>query len=166
MNDPLWGAAFRDAVLHFADVLPGGAAFASGVSAICLFAGIDVGLLWICFATLTIDIVTRIICIHISGRPMCRKLQQSLPRYIFYLIFVSLGCTAQYTADHALPIHVPFGDLTLSFLIFADLSSIVGHLVYMGVPVPRIVRKMVVGGRRRIEKTVSDAVDERKENEH
>lgn len=165
MNDPLWGAAFRDAVWHFIDVLPGGAAFASGVSAICLFAGIDVGLLWICFATLTLDIVTRIICIHISGRPMCRKLQQSLPRYIFYLVFVSLGCTAQYTADHALPIHVPFGDLTLSFLIFADLSSIVGHLVYMGVPVPRIVRKMVIGGRRKIEKTVSDAVDTEKDNE-
>lgn len=62
----------------------------------------------------------------------------------------------------ALGFALPVTDVFMAYLVLTDCASIIGHLVWLGVPVPPLLVVLVTGGRTRLEKTVEDAVEGRR----
>ena len=103
-----------------------------------------------------------LIIVHCKrGKSLCRGLHHGLVRYSCYFFFLLMAVGVDISLRRALGFALPVTDVFMAYLVLTDCASIIGHLVWLGVPVPPLLVVLVTGGRTRLEKTVEDAVEGR-----
>lgn len=108
------------------------------------------------------EMLTRIIVHCKRGKSLCRGLHHGLVRYSCYFFFLLMAVGVDISLRRALGFALPVTDVFMAYLVLTDCASIIGHLVWLGVPVPPLLVVLVTGGRTRLEKTVEDAVEGRR----
>ena len=159
MTDPRWGEAFAYAASRLADYWPDKLAIGAAFTGLCAMLGMDAPLAYLCFGMLTLDMTTRVAVHCKRDRPLCRGLKRGIPRYICYLLFILLAWAVQFAVERALGARLPIVDLIMAYLVLTDCASVIGHLHYLGVPVPGILKSLVLGGRRKIESQVQNITE-------
>lgn len=123
--------------------------------------GIDHVLFGVLLASVMGEMLTRIIVHCKRGKSLCRGLHHGLVRYSCYFFFLLMAVGVDISLRRALGFALPVTDVFMAYLVLTDCASIIGHLVWLGVPVPPLLVVLVTGGRTRLEKTVEDAVEGR-----
>ncbi|MBQ7584906.1 MAG: phage holin family protein [Desulfovibrionaceae bacterium] len=164
MTDPKWLDSVISMFMGLTQEWPSKICIGAVITSICEIMGIDKGLLYVCFGMLTADMATRILVLAKHDRPLCAGLKRAIPRYIFYLFFIILAWTVQFSVFRAMSIEVPFTNLIIAYLILTDCASVIEHLIHLGVPVPKLIKHIVSGGKKKVEKTVKDGFDIQEED--
>lgn len=156
MNDINW---IRSLDNNFADLEQWFAAklfLGSCISACCAVFGIDLLLFYFLLGALTVEAVARSILSCRRNRGLCRGLQRGITRYICYGAFLFMAIALQVAFKRSLGLAIPVADIFMCYLIITDCASILGHLNALGVPIPKGLRFMIVGGKRKIERKIEE----------
>ena len=162
MNDINWLHAIHYYCDRLLELWPGKVALGTALAAILTALGIDHVLFGVLLASVMGEMLTRIIVHCKRGKSLCRGLHHGLVRYSCYFFFLLMAVGVDFSLRRALGFALPVTDVFMAYLVLTDCASIIGHLVWLGVPVPPLLVVLVTGGRTRLEKTVEDAVEGRR----
>ena len=162
MNDINWLHAIHYYCDRLLELWPGKVALGTALAAILTALGIDHVLFGVLLASVMGEMLTRIIVHCKRGKSLCRGLHHGLVRYSCYFFFLLIAVGVDISLRRALGFALPVTDVFMAYLVLTDCASIIGHLVWLGVPVPPLLVVLVTGGRTRLEKTVEDAVEGRR----
>ena len=160
MTDINWLHAVQHYGNRLADMWPGKLAVGTGFSALLSLLGVDHVIFGIMLAALTGEMLSRIAVGCKRGRSLCRGLQRGLVRYTCYGLFLLMAVGVDISLRRALGFSLPVTDIFMLYLILTDCASIIGHLTWLGVNVPRPLRVLVMGSRERMEETLESVVDD------
>ena len=161
MNDINWLHTIHYYCDRLLELWPGKVALGTALAAILTALGIDHVLFGVLLASVMGEMLTRIIVHCKRGKSLCRGLHHGLVRYSCYFFFLLMAVGVDISLRRALGFALPVTDVFMAYLVLTDCASIIGHLVWLGVPVPPLLVVLVTGGRTRLEKTVEDAVEGR-----
>lgn len=162
MNDINWLHAIHYYCDRLLELWPGKVALGTALAAILTALGIDHVLFGVLLASVMGEMLTRVIVHCKRGKSLCRGLHHGLVRYSCYFFFLLMAVGVDISLRRALGFALPVTDVFMAYLVLTDCASIIGHLVWLGVPVPPLLVVLVTGGRTRLEKTVEDAVEGRR----
>ena len=162
MNDINWLHAIHYYCDRLLELWPGKVALGTALAAVPAALGIDHVLFGVLLASVMGEMLTRIIVHCKRGKSLCRGLHHGLVRYSCYFFFLLMAVGVDISLRRALGFALPVTDVFMAYLVLTDCASIIGHLVWLGVPVPPLLVVLVTGGRTRLEKTVEDAVEGRR----
>ena len=162
MNDINWLHAIHYSCDRLLELWPGKVALGTALAAVLTALGIDHVLFGVLLASVMGEMMTRIIVHCKRGKSLCRGLHHGLVRYSCYFFFLLMAVGVDISLRRALGFALPVTDVFMAYLVLTDCASIIGHLVWLGVPVPPLLVVLVTGGRTRLEKTVEDAVEGRR----
>ncbi|WP_337428108.1 phage holin family protein [Desulfovibrio sp.] len=162
MNDINWLHAIHYYCDRLLELWPGKVALGTALAAILTALGIDHVLFGVLLASVMGEMLTRIIVHCKRGKSLCRGLHHGLVRYSCYFFFLLMAVGVDISLRRALGFALPVTDVFMAYLVLTDCASIIGHLVWLGVPVPPLLVVLVTSGRTRLEKTVEDAVEGRR----
>lgn len=162
MNDINWLHAIHYYCDRLLELWPGKVALGTALAAILTALGIDHVLFGVLLASVMGEMLTRIIVHCKRGKSLCRGLHHGLVRYSCYFFFLLMAVGVDISLRRALGFALPVTDVFMAYLVLTDCASIIGHLVWLGVPVPPLLVVLVTGSRTRLEKTVEDAVEGRR----
>lgn len=162
MNDINWLHAIHYYCDRLLELWPGKVALGTALAAVLTALGIDHVLFGVLLASVMGEMLTRIIVHCKRGKSLCRGLHHGLVRYSCYFFFLLMAVGVDISLRRALGFALPVTDVFMAYLVLTDCASIIGHLVWLGVPVPPLLVVLVTGGRTRLEKTVEDAVEGRR----
>lgn len=162
MNDINWLHAIHYYCDRLLELWPGKVALGTALAAVLTALGIDHVLFGVLLASVMGEMLTRIIVHCKRGKSLCRGLHHGLARYSCYFFFLLMAVGVDISLRRALGFALPVTDVFMAYLVLTDCASIIGHLVWLGVPVPPLLVVLVTGGRTRLEKTVEDAVEGRR----
>lgn len=162
MNDINWLHAIHYYCDRLLELWPGKVALGTALAAVLTVLGIDHVLFGVLLASVMGEMLTRIIVHCKRGKSLCRGLHHGLVRYSCYFFFLLMAVGVDISLRRALGFALPVTDVFMAYLVLTDCASIIGHLVWLGVPVPPLLVVLVTGGRTRLEKTVEDAVEGRR----
>mgnify|MGYP002558037581 FL=1 len=162
MNDINWLHAIHYYCDRLLEMWPGKVALGTALAAALTALGIDHVLFGVLLASIMGEMLTRIIVHCKRGKSLCRGLHHGLVRYSCYFFFLLMAVGVDISLRRALGFALPVTDVFMAYLVLTDCASIIGHLVWLGVPVPPLLVVLVTGGRTRLEKTVEDAVEGRR----
>ena len=94
------------------------------------------------------------------GRFNCRMLKRGalkIPAYSAYVVLV-----AAVDACIELAFHTPLLILEgfIAYLVAQESVSVMGHMIRLGLPVPPMVRRILVHGKRKVEKQIDNILDD------
>ena len=162
MNDINWLHAIHYYCDRLLELWPGKVALGTALAAALTALGIDHVLFGVLLASVMGEMLTRIIVHCKRGKSLCRGLHHGLVRYSCYFFFLLMAVGVDISLRRALGFALPVTDVFMAYLVLTDCASIIGHLVWLGVPVPPLLVVLVTGGRTRLEKTVEEAVEGRR----
>jgi len=162
VNDINWLHAIHYYCDRLLEMWPGKVALGTALAAALTALGIDHVLFGVLLASIMGEMLTRIIVHCKRGKSLCRGLHHGLVRYSCYFFFLLMAVGVDISLRRALGFALPVTDVFMAYLVLTDCASIIGHLVWLGVPVPPLLVVLVTGGRTRLEKTVEDAVEGRR----
>lgn len=162
MNDINWLHAIHYYCDRLLELWPGKVALGTALAAVLTALGIDHVLFGVLLASVMGEMLTRIIVHCKRGKSLCRGLHHGLVRYSCYFFFLLMAVGVDISLRRALGFALPVTDVFMAYLVLTDCASIIGHLVWLGVPVPPLLVVLVTGGRTRLEKTVEEAVEGRR----
>ncbi len=159
MNDPQW---LESSIFMLSDLMNGWAgkiSFSAAITFVCEMFHVDYGLAVLCFCMLTADMVLRLIALAKRPKNLAKGLKKAIPRYIFYMLFIVMAWTVEFSIMRAIHIEIPFVDIVVAYLILTDCASVIEHLIHLGVPVPTLISMAVLGSRRKLETTTKQTLD-------
>ena len=93
------------------------------------------------------------------GRFSCRVLKRGalkIPAYCLYVVLVAAVDTCMELAFH---MSLPVLEAFIAYLVAQESVSVMGHAMRLGFPVPRMVRRILVHGKRKVERQINDILD-------
>lgn len=159
MNDPHWIEATFVMLSDLTSGWFGKISFGATIAFACDMFHVDYGLAIMCFCMLTADMMLRLIALAKRPKNLAKGLKKAIPRYVFYMLFIVMAWSVEFSVMRALHIDIPFVDIVVAYLILTDCASVIEHLVHLGVPVPRLISMAVLGSREKIEKTTRQTLD-------
>ena len=159
MNDINWLHAIHYYCDRLLELWPGKVALGTALAAVLTALGIDHVLFGVLLASVMGEMLTRIIVHCKRGKSLCRGLHHGMVRYSCYFFFLLMAVGVDISLRRALGFALPVTDVFMAYLVLTDCASIIGHLVWLGVPVPPLLVVLVTGGRSRLAKTVEEAVE-------
>ena len=79
------------------------------------------------------------------------------PAYCLDLLLVGV---VNVSLSRSVGMEMPFLNLFVAYLIMTDAVSVIGHMQRLGIPVPALLRRIVLRGRHRVERGLSRAVED------
>ena len=91
----------------------------------------------------------------------CRMLKRGalkIPAYCLYVVLVAAVDACIEIAFHtALPVLEGF----IAYLVAQESVSVMGHMIRLGLPVPPMVRRILLHGKHKIEKNIDNILDDK-----
>ncbi|MCR5813133.1 MAG: phage holin family protein [Desulfovibrio sp.] len=165
MNDPHWIEATFVMLSDLTSGWAGKISIGATIAFACEMFHVDYGLAIMCFCMLTADMVLRMIDLAKRPKNLAKGLKKAIPRYIFYMLFIVMAWSVEFSVMRALHIDIPFVDIVVAYLILTDCASVIEHFVHLGVPVPKLICMAVLGSREKLEKTTRQILDIEDENQ-
>ena len=131
----------------------------AGIAAVAAWISTEPGLLYWLVGLWVVDFAFGLYESISRGKFSCRVLKRGglkIPAYCLYIFLVAAvdACT-----EMALHMSLPILELFLAYLVAQESISVMGHLIRLGLPVPPIVRRILLHGKKKIEKQVDDLLD-------
>lgn len=139
MNDINWLHAIHYYCDRLLELWPGKVALGTALAAVLTALGIDHVLFGVLLASVMGEMLTRIIVHCKRGKSLCRGLHHGLVRYSCYFFFLLMAVGVDISLRRALGFALPVTDVFMAYLVLTDCASIIGHLVWLGVPVPPLL---------------------------
>lgn len=93
------------------------------------------------------------------GKFSCRLLKRGGLKFPAYCLYVGLVAGVDKCIEQAFHMPLPLLEAFLAYLVAQESVSIMGHMMRLGWPVPAIVRRILVHGKKKIEKQIDDVLD-------
>ena len=97
------------------------------------------------------------------GKFSCRILKRGalkIPAYCLYVIMVAAVDACMEIAFH---MELPVLEAFLAYLVAQESVSVMGHMIRLGLPVPPMVRRILLHGKMKIEKNIDNLLDDNEE---
>ena len=89
----------------------------------------------------------------------CRLLKRGALKFPAYCVYVVLVAAVDACIEVAFHVSVPLLEAFLAYLVAQESISVMGHMIRLGLPVPPMVRRILVHGKKKIEKKIDDVLD-------
>ena len=93
------------------------------------------------------------------GRWSCRAFKRGALKMPSYGLCMILVYGADVCIEKATHIDLPIFDLAVAYLAIQESISVFGHMMRLGLPVPRFLHRILLHGKRKVEKQVDDLLD-------
>lgn len=159
LTEPHWGDAFNSAFCRMTDFTGIKTVAGAIVGSVGSLVTADQMLAQLCFLTLTLDMLFRIILSvkRRRHRLLCRDLKFAIPRYIVYLLLIMMSIIVEISIVRGIGINLPIVNIMFCYLILTDCASILGTFARLGWYVPKPLRMLIVGGKKKIETQIEEA---------
>lgn len=120
--------------------------------------GGDAYLLWMLAGMLTADFAFGLADAIRRQHFRCRALAHGVlkfPAYCLYLLIVGVVNASLSRSFGGM--EMPFLNLFIAYLIITDAVSVLAHMQRLGIPVPDLLRRVVMRSKRRVEQRVDEA---------
>lgn len=126
---------------------------------VSLFGG-DALLLWLLVAMLLADFAFGLADALRRRHFRCRMLAHGALKFPAYCLYLLLVGVVNVSLSRSVGMEMPFLNLFVAYLIMTDAVSVIGHMQRLGIPVPALLRRIVLRGRNRVERGVSRAMED------
>ena len=127
--------------------------------AVSLFAG-DALLLWLLVSMLIADFAFGLADAVRRRHFRCRMLAHGALKFPAYCLYLLLVGVVNVSLSRSVGLEMPFLNLFVAYLIMTDAVSVIGHMQRLGIPIPALLRRIVLRGRHRVERGVSRALED------
>ena len=93
------------------------------------------------------------------GKFSCRMLKRGGLKFPAYCLYVALVAGVDKCVEQAFHMPLPLLEAFLAYLVAQESVSIMGHMIRLGLPVPPMVRRILVHGKKKIERQIDDVLD-------
>ena len=128
--------------------------FLAGAAALV---GADAYLLWMLAGMLTADFAFGLADAVRRRHFRCRILAHGVLKFPAYCLYLLIVGTVNASLSRSFGIEMPLLNLFVAYLIITDAVSVMAHMQRLGIPVPELLRRLVVRSKRRVEQRVDDA---------
>ena len=131
----------------------------AGLAAVAAWFSTEPALLYWLAAMWCFDLGFGLIEAFKRGKFSCRILKRGIvkiPAYCFYILLVAAVDACMEAAFH---MSLPILEAFLAYLVAQESVSVMGHMIRLGLPVPPMVRRILLHGKMKIEKQIGDALD-------
>lgn len=134
--------------------------FLTGI--VALFGG-DAFIMWLLLSVMCADFLLGFTDAARRKHIRCRAMGRGALKFVYYFSYIGLVGVVNVSLSRSFGIHVPLLDMFMSYLIITDTISVMAHMQRLGIPVPALLRRIVVRSRDKIERGVSETLDEDKQ---
>ncbi|WP_304736859.1 phage holin family protein [uncultured Desulfovibrio sp.] len=130
---------------------------------VSVFGG-DALLIWFLCVMWFVDFLFGLMEALRRNRFRCRMLIRGvlkLPTYCLYLLLVGV---VNMVITRSLGMEFPVLNLFIAYLVITDVVSIMGHMLHLGMPVPRLLRNIILKSQANIEHKVDQILDDDQED--
>ncbi len=89
----------------------------------------------------------------------CRAIKRGALKLPSYSLCMILVYGADVCIEKASHVDLPILEFALAYLAIQESISVFGHMIRLGLPVPRFFHRMLLHGKHKIEKKVDDLLD-------
>lgn len=93
------------------------------------------------------------------GKFSCRLVKRGMVKFPAYCVYIILVAAVDACIEVAFHVSVPLLEAFLSYLVAQEGVSVAGHMIRLGLPVPPMVRRILVHGKRKVEKQIDNILD-------
>jgi phage-related holin len=94
----------------------------------------------------------------------CRMLKRGALKFPAYCVYIVLVAAVDACIEVAFHVSVPLLEAFLAYLVAQESISVMGHMIRLGLPVPPIVRRILMHGKRKVEKQIDNILDDEKKD--
>ena len=98
------------------------------------------------------------------GKFSCRMVKRGMIKFPAYCVYIILVAAVDACIEVAFHVSVPLLEAFLSYLVAQESVSVMGHMIRLGLPVPPIVRRILMHGKRKVEKQIDTILDDEKKD--
>lgn len=120
---------------------------------VSLFGG-DAVLIWLLIVMWLTDFAFGLAEAIRRGHFRCRVLTRGVLKFPTYCLYLLLVGVVNVSLSRALGLQLPILDLFVAYLVVTDAVSVMGHMIRLGMPVPLLLRRIVLRGQAGIERKV------------
>jgi|GEM_PF-1399903 len=95
------------------------------------------------------------------GKFSCRMLKRGGMKIPAYCLCITLVAAVDACMEMAFGVSVPLLEGFLAYLVAQESVSVMGHMIRLGLPVPPMVRRILLHGKRTVEKKLDDVLDDK-----
>jgi len=95
------------------------------------------------------------------GKFSCRMIKRGMIKFPAYCVYIVLVAAVDACIEVAFHLSVPLLEAFLAYLVAQESISVMGHMIRLGLPVPPMVRRILVHGKHRIEKQIDQVLDDK-----
>ncbi|WP_303237687.1 phage holin family protein [uncultured Bilophila sp.] len=96
----------------------------------------------------------------------CRLLARGALKFVYYFSYLALVGVVNVSLSRSVGVELLLLNLFASYLIITDVISVLAHMQRLGIPVPVLLRRIVLKSRAKIERDVDEAIDRNKGRGH
>lgn len=139
---------------------PQKAAVSAAVAGCTQFFGGDVVLVWLVCAMWAADLSCGLIEALRRGRFHCRLFARGVLKLPTYCLYLALVGAISISMSRAFGVRLPLLDMFCAYLLATDAVSVMGHMIRLGMPVPRTLRRVILRGQAKIQHSVETLMDD------
>lgn len=124
------------------------------------FFGGDVVLVWMVCAMWAADFAFGLTEALRRGRFSCRLFGRGVLKLPTYCLYLALVGAVSVSLSRSMGISLPLLDMFCAYLLATDAVSVMGHMIRLGLPVPRTLRRVILRGQAKIKRSVETLFDD------
>lgn len=93
------------------------------------------------------------------GKFSCRVLKRGALKIPAYCLYVVLVAAVDACMELAIHMSLPVLEAFIAYLVAQESVSVMGHAMRLGFPVPRMVRRILLHGKARMERQIDEMLD-------
>jgi len=94
------------------------------------------------------------------GRFHCRLFARGVLKLPTYCLYLALVGAISISMSRAFGVRLPLLDMFCAYLLATDAVSVMGHMIRLGMPVPRTLRRVILRGQAKIQHSVETLMDD------
>lgn len=125
---------------------------------VSLFGG-DVYLLWMLAVMMVADFAFGVADAARRRHFRCRMLWHGALKFLYYMAYIGIVDMVNASLSRSFGgVYMPFLNLFIVYLIITDAVSVIAHMQRLGIPVPDLLRRVLLRSKRKVERRVDEAV--------
>ena len=93
------------------------------------------------------------------GKFSCRVFKRGALKIPAYCLYVVLVAAVDTCMELALHMSLPVLEAFIAYLVAQESVSVMGHMIRLGLPVPPMVRRILLHGKARMERQIDELLD-------
>ncbi len=131
----------------------------AGFAAVATWLSTEPVLLYCLVGTLCLDFIFGLYEAVRRNKFSCRMLKRGGVKFPAYCLYIGLIGCVDTCVEIAFHTSWPILELAIAYFVAQECVSIMGHMMRLGVPVPSMIRRILLHGKKKVEKHIDDMLD-------